>query len=200
MPPTHSGVDVIECDIHEYRGRVEVRHLKSAGPLPFLWDKWELASASAPRLGLEELLEAGRHGSTFMLDLKGRRVSTARAVAKLLHEGPHDRPVLACGRYWPSLDALASLPYVKLVLSARSQVELTHLRHRVSSGSPVHGVSVHWSLLDEKLVAELHDHVRIVMTWPINTVARLDDMLAMGVTGIISDEQDVLAELISRRA
>ena len=43
------GVDVIECDVHRHRGHLEVRHLKTAGPLPFLWDRWELAPASAPR-------------------------------------------------------------------------------------------------------------------------------------------------------
>ena len=38
------GADVIECDVHAYRGRLEVRHLKTAGPLPFLWDRWEPVS------------------------------------------------------------------------------------------------------------------------------------------------------------
>ena len=73
------GVDVVECDVHRHRGRLEVRHLKTAGPLPFLWDRWELAPAGAPRLGLDELLAADQRGSTFMLDLKGRRVATGRA-------------------------------------------------------------------------------------------------------------------------
>ena len=92
------GVDVIECDVHEHRGRLEVRHLKTAGPLPLLWDRWELASASAPRLGLDELLRADEHGTTFMLDLKGRRTSAARSVARFLHHGGHHAPVLVCGR------------------------------------------------------------------------------------------------------
>ena len=101
------GVDVIECDVHDHRGRLEVRHLKTAGPLPFLWDRWELVSAAAPRLGLAELLAADRHGTTFMLDLKGRRPTTGRAVAELLHEVGHARPLLACGRWWPAVDGLA---------------------------------------------------------------------------------------------
>src|SRR5688500_16469217 len=97
------GADVIECDVHEYRGRLEVRHLKTAGPLPFLWDRWQLVSASAPRLGLDQLLEADRHGTTFLLDLKGRRASTARSVAKLLHRVVHEQAVLVCGRHWPTV-------------------------------------------------------------------------------------------------
>ncbi len=193
------GVDVIECDVHQYRGRLEVRHLKTVGPLPFLWDRWELHAGAAPRLGLGELLEAEEHGTTFMLDMKGRSVSAARSVAEFLHSGGHHQPVLVCGRWWPSVERLAELPYVRPVLSARHRLELRRLRHRLAAGSPVHGASVHRSLLDADVVAELHRHVEVVMTWPINDVASLDAMLAIGVTGIISDEHHVLAELKARQ-
>lgn len=193
------GADVIECDVHQHEGRLEVRHLKTAGPLPFLWDRWELASASAPRLGLAELLEADRHGTTFMLDLKGRRVSAGRAVAELLHAQGHDRPVLVCGRYWPSVEALADLPFVRPVLSARTRAELRRLRERVTRTPAPYGVSVHLTLLDTPLVAELLRSVEVVMSWPINDPATLDHALDIGVNGIISDEPDVLAELLSRR-
>lgn len=193
------GVDVIECDVHESRGRLEVRHLKTAGPLPFLWDRWELASASAPRLGLHELLEANQHGTTFMLDIKGRRTSTATKVAKLLHEGRHHRPVLVCSRYWPSVDGLARLPFVRPVLSARNRVELGRLLQRLRTDGSAYGVSVHRTLLTSKVVSELHEQVEIVMTWPVNDVATLDAMLDLGVSGIISDENDVLAALLARQ-
>ena len=195
------GVDVIECDVHEHRGRLEVRHLKTAGPLPFLWDRWELASASAPRLGLAELLDADEHGTTFMLDIKGRRSSAARSVASLLHRRGHHRPILVCGRWWPSVETVArDLPFVRPVLSARNGSELGRLRQRLRDPDErsVHGVSVHRSLLDAPTVAELSERVEVVMTWPINDVASLEEMLDLGVSGIISDELDVLRELKSR--
>jgi glycerophosphoryl diester phosphodiesterase len=193
------GVDVIECDVHHHRDRLEVRHLKTAGPLPFLWDRWELASAYAPRLGLDELLEADEHASTFMLDVKGARVSTARALSRALQERGVDRPLLVCGRWWPSVEIVAELPFVRPVLSARNRVELARLQPRVARGPAVYGVSVHMSLLDAALVAELHRHVEVVMTWPVNDLESLDAMLRIGVTGIISDEHSVLIELISRK-
>jgi glycerophosphoryl diester phosphodiesterase len=56
------------------------------------------------------------------------------------------------------------------------------------------------SLLDAPLVAELHDSVRVVMTWPVNDLALLDHVLGLGVTGVISDEPHVLRELLARRA
>ena len=148
------GVDVIECDVHRHRGNLEVRHLKTAGPLPFLWDRWQLASASAPRLGLDQLLAADRHQTTFMLDLKGRNPGTSRAVARLLHEVGHSRPLLACGRWWPAVECLAEgLGYVQPVFSARTLGELVGLRRRLAAGPAPLGVSVHVSLLDGGVVA-----------------------------------------------
>lgn len=198
------GVDVIEADVFEHRGRLEVRHLKTAGPLPFLWDKWELVPASRPRLGLAELLEADRHGTTFMLDLKSRRTSAARMIAEFLHDNGHHQPVLVCGRYWPAVDTLAALPYVRPVPSARNRVELALLRQRLEAGfgphGPAYGVSVHRSLLDRDTVAALHRQVQLVMTWPVNDLASLDAMLGIGVTGVISDEHHVLEELLRRQA
>lgn len=192
------GVDVIECDVHRYRGRLEVRHLKTAGPLPFLWDQWELTSGFAPRLGLSELLEAAEHGTLFMLDLKGRRTAAARAVAQLLHEEEHHAPVLVCGRHWPSVEVLARLPFVRPVLSARTRGELRRLHTRLAEGGVAHGVSVHRGLLDRDTVERLLRHVEVVMTWPVNDMQTLDRMLGLGVNGIISDEAAVLAEVLER--
>lgn len=195
------GADVVECDVHEYRGRLEVRHLKTAGPLPFLWDRWELASSSAPRLGLGELLAAGRHGATFMLDLKGRQSSSGRAVAELIHEEGHHRDVFVCGRHWPSVDAVAVLPYVRRVLSARTQGELARLLALLESRSaaPPAGTSVHRNLLDAATVVRLRRRVDLLMTWPVNDLATLDHLVDLGATGIITDSPEVLAELVGRR-
>jgi hypothetical protein len=106
------------------------------------------------------------------------------------------------------VDTLAELPFVRPVLSARNRMELSRLRQRlrahqarpVARPRPAYGVSVHMSLLDEPLVAELHERVEVVMTWPVNDVAALDRVLTYGVTGVVSDELDVLSELIRRQA
>ena len=93
----------------------------------------------------------------------------------------------------------ANDPFVQAVLSARNRRELARLLRRVATGPPVRGVSVHLSLLLHHVVTELHRHVEVVMTWPVNDVAALDTALALGASGIISDESSVLAELLSRR-
>lgn len=194
------GADVIECDVHAYRGRLEVRHLKTAGPLPFLWDRWELASASAPRLGLAELLDADRRGTTFMLDLKGRRVATGRAVADLLHERAHDHDLLVCGRHWPAVERVAELPYVRAVLSARNRAELAALVRRLGDDDrpAPYGVSLHRSLLDVELVARLRRRVEVVMTWAVDDLPTLDRVVALGANGVISNESEILREVRRR--
>ena len=196
------GADVIECDVHDYRGRLEVRHLKTAGPLPFLWDRWELASSSAPRLGLEELLGAGAREAIFMLDLKGRRFSTGRAVARLLHDRFSEDDLLVCGRYRPSVEKVAELDFVQSVLSARNRAELAALRRRLASRNrPLpHGVSLHSSLLRPPLMAWLHERVQVVMTWPVDDAATLDRVIALGVNGIITNETAVLKAVRMRSA
>jgi glycerophosphoryl diester phosphodiesterase len=110
--------------------------------------------------------------------------------------------VLVCGRYWPAIDELGRLPHVRPVLSARNKVELARLRQRLvtrPAGTTPYGVSVHRSLLTHEVVSELHRSVEVVMTWPVNDAATLDLMLDAGVSGVISDSNDVLTELIRRR-
>lgn len=194
------GADIIECDVHGHRGRLEVRHLKTAGPLPLLWDRWELASASAPRLGLREMLDADHRGTTFMLDLKGRRTSTGRAVAELLHDRAPARDILVCGRYWPLVDAVAELAFVRPVLSARNRAELTALRRRLRTDGvrTPYGVSVHASLLDAATVSMFRDHVPVVMTWPIDDLRALDRVVGLGANGVITNQAEILREVRRR--
>ncbi|MFI5429325.1 hypothetical protein [Aeromicrobium sp. UC242_57] len=193
------GADVVECDVHEHRGRLEVRHLKMAGPLPFLWDKWEARARIRPAPGARRAARRQPARRDMMLDLKGRRVSTALAVMDLVSRSGYRHPLMVCSRHWPLVDVFAGLPSVGRVLSARNRIELARLRRRLAETEPVYGVSVHRSLLDRRVVAELSRFVEVVMTWPVNDLAALDDVLDLGVTGVISDEDAVVAELVRRR-
>jgi hypothetical protein len=135
-----------------------------------------------------------------MLDLKGRRTSTGRAVAELLHKRAPARDILVCGRYWPLVDAVAELAFVRPVLSARNRAELAALRRRLRAdpARAPYGVSVHASLLDEGVVSMLRDHVPVVMTWPIDEPAALDRVLGFGANGVITNEPEILREVRRR--
>ncbi len=38
------GVALVEADVRLFRGRAEIRHLKTVGSLPLYWDRWAVAS------------------------------------------------------------------------------------------------------------------------------------------------------------
>jgi glycerophosphoryl diester phosphodiesterase len=175
------GADVIECDVHAHRGRLEVRHLKASAP-------------RATRLGLSQVLEADARTSRFMLDLKGRSLDAGSAVAALLHEAGHQDEVWACGRYWPAVEHLARLPWVRPIFSGRTRAGRALLERRLSSSTrpAPYGVSLHVSLLDQQFVQRLRERVEVVMTWPVNTMATLERVIDLGVNGIITDESAIL--------
>ena len=194
---------MVEADVHRYRGRLEVRHLKTMGALPWLWDRWELVPASTPRFLLPELLLAAEHGVTFMLDLKGLDPRAGTALAAALHEHAPDRPVLVCSRYWRGLRAFDGLPWVRTVASVRNRGELALLLRTLrGGGSRHHGASVHRSLLTPAATTALHEHLELVLTWPVDDLAALDAVAPLagsGAVGVISRSEEVLRRVLDRR-
>lgn len=203
-----AGADVLELDVHAHRGRLEVRHRKSLGPLPYLWDRtcygrvpllgdtWELLPADPDQLLLDEVLDAAASsGAALMLDLKGVG-GIGPAVDRALHARRPEVPVLVCGRWWPSMTPFFGRDRARPVLSARGRGELARLHRRLQRGPTPYGVSVHRSLLDRDVVARLRARVEVVMTWPVNDEDALADVLDAGVNGVITDDADVLARVV----
>jgi glycerophosphoryl diester phosphodiesterase len=189
-------VDVLEADVHLAAGRLELRHSKSLGPLPWHWDRgpWQLTPRSAPQVELAALLDALPAARAVMLDLKGvGRVG--RRTARALQADAGDRSVLVCSRWWPSVDDVAGLPAVLPVLTCRNRPELARLRRRLATTAPPYGVSLHGSLLSASVVAELRRRVEVVMTWGVNEQHVLDRVVGLGVNGIISDSLALLQEV-----
>ena len=101
--PAALGLPLAEADVHLHRGRLEVRHSKTAGPVPVLWDRWELASARTPRLLLDELLAAAVPGGPeLMLDLKGHDPRLAGPRARC--GAGTTRRVTVCSQDWRLLE------------------------------------------------------------------------------------------------
>ena len=192
---TAAGADVVEADVHRYRGRLEVRHSKALRPLPYLWDAGQsLTSTRVPQLQLTALLAALPPDMTLMLDLKGPGAVGRHAARAVLERLP-DRTFLVCSRWWPGVDAFAGLPRARPLLTARNRAELQRLRRRVRGRRVPYGVSLHRSLLEPDVVAELRERVELVLTWGVDDEAVLQDVLGRGVTGVISSSPAVLAQV-----
>jgi glycerophosphoryl diester phosphodiesterase len=188
------GADLVECDVHAYRGVLEVRHLKTLGP-QHLWDKWELVRrADYVRLELGQLLEALGDDPRLMVDLKGTRPGLALAVARALSEHGPDTPFTVCTKSWWMLDQFG--PAVRRVLSASNRVSLQRLRRRLRD-APAYGVSIRLSLLTRDVVAQLRDRTQVVMTWPVDTPEALATAQELGVDAIISKDLALLRSLVS---
>lgn len=183
------GVAFVEADVRLWRGRLEVRHLKTVGPLPILWDRWRLGNPFAPRLELRDLLIRARRETHFLLDLKGRNARLAELVLGAL---PQDRPVTVCARSRRLLAPFLGLDHVRVVQSIGSRRQLRALLRTVD-GLVLDGISVHTRLLDEHVLAALHGRSSTVLSWPVNSVTRAQELVSLGVDGLISDRPEILA-------
>lgn len=181
---------LVEADVHLFAGRLEVRHRKTVGPIPILWDRWELAPPWVPRLLLEELLDAAAPGTELMLDLKGHdRRLPARVLAAIDTSGLPGR-LTVCSQDWRLLEPLAGRPEIRVVHSVGNARQLARLP------STLAGVSIHERLLDAGVVAELGRRAALVLSWPVESVAQARRLAAWGVQGLISRRfEDLAAEL-----
>lgn len=182
---------IVEADVRLFRGRLEVRHLKTVGPLPLLWDRWRLEPPWRPRLILRDLLEAAGPATALMLDLKGRRPEAAERALEELRPFLGSRRLTVCARSWPLLEPFAGTP-VRRVYSVGTTRQLRLLLRRFA-GSRLEGVSIHERLLDAVSVAALRGLAEEIFTWPVNRPERAAELLGLGVTGLITDDLDRLA-------
>lgn len=183
------GVALVEADVRLWRGRLEVRHLKTLGPVPILWDRWRLANPFAPRLRLHELLAGAREETELLLDLKGWNARLAELVLAAL---PRERRVTVCARSRRLLDPFVGRPGTRVFQSVGSRRQLRRLLRADAPG--LDGISIHERLLDERVVAELRGRAATVITWPVNSLRRAQELAGLGVHGLISDRPAALVD------
>jgi hypothetical protein len=183
---------LVEADVRLYRGRLEIRHLKTVGPLPILWDRWTLAAPWSQRLQLHTLLEATAAETELVLDLKGRRMRLSERVLEAL--GPYlgRRPFTVCARHWRLLEPFADAP-VRCAHSVGNGRQLRRLLQR--GGARVEGVSIHERLLDTETATQLRQVAGMIMTWPVNHPERARELLRLGIDGLITDDAVTIAGL-----
>ena len=193
------ALPLAEADVHLYRRRLEVRHLKTAGPLPLLWDRWELRSPRAPRLELGALLTAAAGGPELMLDLKGHRRELSSRILDALATWGTGRRVTVCSQDWDLLEPLRGARDVRVVHSVGSARALRAL-HRRFAAERLTGVSIHGKLLDRASAAALAARAELLLSWPVETQAEGRRLAALGVHGLISQSFGELAAALATPA
>jgi len=216
------GVDLVETDVWRYRGRLEVRHLKTLWKLPILWDwepvesgwpypfaylrdRWRVRFAPSwlPRLTLAGVLRAARPETRFLLDLKGKDpvladevVAQARAVRPAGPDGAP--PLLVCSRFWRVLERTGQQPDVRVIYSVGDEEQLAAVWAKLAA-LPDPAVSIHARYLKPDLphLARLKAEGVAVVTWPINDEALASDLTTRGAAGLIVDDVELLIRLVS---
>lgn len=189
-----AGCDVAEADIWYYRGRLEVRHTKTMGPVPLLWDRWSLEPAWRPRLSLAELVAAAGKETLLMLDLKGgHREQSAAVINEMRSVAPGTR-YMVCSQWWDSLEPFREVDEAFVMHSCGNARMVRDVITRLTWGQR-HAVAAHRKLLSRAVVERLHEHAEAVVSWPINTMAAYQEVRGYGVDGITSDSIPLLEEL-----
>lgn len=186
-----AGADVIEADLWQRLGRLEVRHLKTIGPIPIFWDRWYLASPFVRRPLLHELVSAAAPGTLLMLDLKGWNNRLGPAVQREMARIAPGRPYAVCAQRWSMLEPFHAMPEAVVVHSIGKKERIDQVMAHISH--PGHAaVSIHQELLTPSVVARLREHAAIVMSWPVNDEALLHRLYSWGVNGFITDRLEIV--------
>ena len=188
------GVDMVEADLHLFWGTIEVRHAKTIGPLPILWERWRLVRPFRPRIRLTAMLVAVAPSTHLMLDLKGPSPRLSRATVAVLQQSSSDRSYTVCARNWMLLRPFEGLPGVRVIRSIAGPLQLQWLlRGRRRS---LDGVSVDQKLLDARSVARLVNRAGLVLAWGVTTERRLRELSALGVSGFILDDRKLMRSVL----
>lgn len=190
-----AGAAFVECDVWCSRGQLEVRHAKTLGPVPLIWDKWFVRPRPPKALVLDEVLTALPAGMGIMIDLKGDNPALPRMLLDALHRHEGVHPLMVSARFWNHLPSLRAHPELMLFHSVGTVAQLKRVRPLLDEREN-DAISIHYRLLDASVVRSLRGQVLTVATWPINDRERLAQVVDWGVGGVITDSLDVIAEVV----
>jgi glycerophosphoryl diester phosphodiesterase len=193
-----AGAHYVEADVWYYRGRLEVRHARTMGPIPLLWDRWWIGRRPAKQLVLDDVLAALPDGIGIMLDLKGSDRRMPEMILQALRRHGHGHPVMVSSRFWDHLPSLRDYPDILLFFSVGRPWEMWRVRPLLELREN-DAICVKYSMLDADRIAELKRKVALLSTWGINDERRLGRCLEWGVDAIITDEVDIMRKITELR-
>jgi hypothetical protein len=185
--------DLVEIDVHLFRGRLEARHAKVLWPFAIRWDRWHLVPRGSSRPLLDDIVQAVDPDTHLWLDLKGfgRRL-TSEVVAVI-----SDRPqTTLSSRSWWILPRQGRHQNVRVVHSVGSRLQLWALRRR-APGS-VEAVAIDRRLVDAGSMAALRRVTPTVFVWGVGTLEQGLDGVRAGADGLIVDGIETIVRLRDR--
>ncbi|MBT5773817.1 MAG: glycerophosphodiester phosphodiesterase [Dehalococcoidia bacterium] len=188
---TDAAADAIEIDVWFHRGQLEVGHDKTLGPIPLRWDRWSLALGRNRPLTLPQVLSRFPQHIEPMLDLKGTDPRLPTAIRALLTQHFTGRPYMVSSQNWDALEHFLDDPNARVVRSAGSTRAL-HLLQDQFADWPGAGGGLNHKLIAPGEIEALRHHTNLVLTWTVNTLPLAHQLTAAGVTGLITDNLEVI--------
>lgn len=192
------GADILEADVWPRLGKLEIRHVKSIGPLPIYWEKWYIDSIGGRHVRLAELVAALPSEARLFYDLKGWHLRLGSRVVEAVTDAAGDRPIMLCGRNWRQLEPVRHLPNVHIFYSVGEKEELARVWPMLA-GQDHPAISIHYRLLTGDVIARLQDLGATIIAWTVNDPAIAHTLFDQGVDGFTSDNRQLLADIARYR-
>jgi glycerophosphoryl diester phosphodiesterase len=153
--------------------------------------RWHTGRARDPRLA--QVMDIVPADCLVLLDLKERRPDRrARLIAALTDALPDRSRFRVCGHPEDDVAALRAAGF----RTWRSVGNRRHLAAVLSEDRLLDdAVSVRHSLLTAQVLGRLHERVRHVVAWTVNSEGRARQLHALGVDGVTTDSEVVLRSL-----
>lgn len=181
--------DMIELDVHLFRGRAEVRHSKALWPTSRLFEGWQLLPRSAMRPHLTPVLEALPPGKGLWIDLKGPDPRLSRRVLESL-DARGNGEVWVSARSWWLLAPFRPIEGVRTFMSVGSAWQRPLALWCLGRGWS-DGIVMHERLASEEFVERMPGSALLV-AWAVDGVSRATELLSLRLDGLIIDDPAVI--------
>lgn len=193
-PAADAGAQIIEIDVWFHRGRLEVGHDKTLGPIPLRWDRWSLALGGRRELEVRDVLERFPPDAKPMFDLKGTDPRLPAALQRVIAEYFPDRAYTVSSQNWSYLDEFLGAEGAHVIRSVGSTDMLAQMRRDLDGWTGA-GIGLDVELLSGAVIEELRQGTPLIVTWTVNDLERAIDLVRHGVGGIITDRLEVIRGL-----
>lgn len=190
-PAASAGAQIIEIDVWFHRGRVEVGHDKTLGPIPLRWDRWSLALGRSRQLSISDVLTRFPADAKPMFDLKGTDPRLPERLQRAIEEDFPGRAYTVSSQNWAYLDEFLGADRAHVIRSVGSTEMLQQMRRDLETWSGA-GIGLNQELLTNEVIDELRQATPLIVTWTVNDLERALDLVRRGVGGIITDRLAVI--------
>lgn len=191
MAAIEAGADLLETDIWLHKGRLELRHKETLGPIPILWERWAIAPGWRKRYVLRDLLQDTPETTLLFLDFKGSNMDLGPAVLRELDATAPERTVAICGRNYPLLQTIANDPRIICFYSVGDDTEWP-VAQQLIAASEAPALSIRADLATPDRLQWMNERGGVVVCWDVNSVEEMERLRAAGVDGFTTDHFDLL--------